>query len=154
MSGELDPRIAAELAEIGIFSPDPDSELHRRLVAALARTLGQPDGVRLTALRWVYAWALEQEGDGLAVARAEYETLLAQHIVRFRDGGERSGEMASRRAEALDEVAAAHLRWRLAEQRERLARKRLDACADQIKVWQSLNANSRAADRYHAQVGA
>jgi hypothetical protein len=153
MPDQLDPRIAGELAEVGIFSPDPENELHRRLVAALARTLGQPDGVKLTAMRWVYAWALEQEGDEFATARADYEVLIAKHIVRFRDDGEKSGEMATKRAEALDDVKAANLRYRLAEQRERLARKRLDTCADQIKVWQSLNANNRAADRFHAQTG-
>lgn len=153
MAEPLDPRIAAELAEVGIFSPDPDNELHRRLVSALARTLGQSDGVKLTAMRWVYAWSLEQEGDELATARAEYESLLAQHVIRFRDAGEKSGEMCTKRAEALDDVKAANLRYRLAEQRERLARKRLDAAADQIKVWQSTNADRRAADQFHARTG-
>ena len=154
MTRTLNPAVVEALAEVGIFQPDPNNALHVRLVDALERTLGQPDGVRLTAMRWVYAWALEQEGDELAEARSAYEALVARETIRFRDGGEKSGEMATKRAEALDQVKEANLRYRLAEQRERLARKRLDTCADQIKVWQSLNANNRAADRLHAQTGA
>lgn len=150
---ELDPRIVAALADVGVFTPDPENELHQRLVSALTRTLGQPQGVVLTALRWVYSWALEREGDELANARADYESLVARHVIRFRDAGEKSGEMATKRAEAQDEVRAANLRFRLAEQRERLARKRLDACADQIKVWQTLSADQRAADQFHARSG-
>lgn len=153
MTGPLDPEIIDALAEVGIFSPDPADELHRRLVSALNRTLGQPEGVRLTAMRWVYAWDLERQGDEFATARAEYESLIAQHVIRFRDAGEKSGEMCTKRAEALDDVKAANLRYRLAEQRERLARKRLDAAADQMKVWQSTNADRRAADQYHARTG-
>lgn len=154
MTGEgqpLEEHVADALAEVGIYSPDPAEPLHQRLVSALRRTAGQPDGVRLTAMRWVYAWDLEHQGDELAAARAEYESLLAQHVIRFRDGGEKSGEMCTKRAEALDDVKSANLRYRLAEQRERLARKRLDAAADQIKVWQSVNADRRAADVAHAR---
>lgn len=147
----LEPAVVDALAEVGIYSPDPGDELHVRLVGALRRTYLQPDGVKLTALRWVYAWDLERQGDELAAARAEYESLIAQHVIRFRDGGEKSGEMCVKRAEALEDVKAANLRYRLAEQRERLARKRLDAAADQIKVWTSLNADRRAADVAHAR---
>lgn len=149
----LDQRVVDALADVGIYTPDPKNGLHVRLVDALERTLGQPEGVKLTAMRWVYAWSLEQEGDELGNARAEYESLLAQHVIRFRDGGEKSGEMCTKRAEALDDVKTANLRYRLAEQRERLARKRLDAAADQIKVWQSTNADRRAADQFHARTG-
>jgi len=153
MPRTLDPDVVDALASVGIYQPDPADPVHVRLVEALERTIGQPDGVRLTAMRWVYAWALEREGDELAEARASYEALLASHIVRFRDDGEKSGEMCTKRAEARDDVKAANLRYRLAEQRERLARKRLDACADQIKVWSSLNANERAANLVHARTG-
>ena len=151
MSEPLEPAVLDSLAEVGIYSPDPKDELHLRLVAALRRTLGQPDGNRLVAIRWVFAWDLERQGDEVAVSRAEYDSLVAREVIRFRDGGEKSGEMCMKRAEALDGVKAAHLRFRLAEQRERLARKRLDAAADQIKVWQSVNADRRAADQFHAR---
>ena len=104
-------------------------------------------------MRWVFAWALEQEGTALAETRAAYDSLKARHVIRFRDAGERSGEMCEKRADAMDDVKDAHLSFRVAEQRERLARKRLDAISDQIKVWQSLNANERAADFHHARSG-
>ena len=149
----LEPAIVDALAEVGIYSPDPSDELHKRLVSALRRTVGHADGARLVALRWVYAWDLERQGDELAEARAEYDSLVAREVIRFRDAGEKSGEMCLKRAEALDGVKEAHLRYRLAEQRERLARKRLDAAADQIKVWQSVNADRRAADQFHARTG-
>lgn len=147
----LEPDVEAALAEVGIYSPDPTDELHRRLVDALRRTRGLPAGVRFTAMRWVYTWALEHAGDEFAEAKADYESKVARAVIRFRDGGERSGEMCTKRAEATDEVREAHLRYRIAEQRERLARKRLDTMADQIKVWQSVNADRRAADEFHAR---
>jgi hypothetical protein len=147
----LEPDVVAALAEVGIYSPDPTDELHRRLVDALRRTRGEPDGIRFTAMRWVYSWALEQAGDEFATAKSEYEAKVAKAVIRFRDAGERSGEMCTKRAEATDEVQQANLRYRVAEQRERLARKRLDTMADQIKVWQSVNADRRAADQFHAR---
>lgn len=149
----LDPDIVAALDEVGIYNPDPKDELHQRLVAALFRTRGMSQGVQLVAMQWVFNWDLGRQGDRFANAKATFEALVAAHEVRFRDAGEKSGEMCHKRAMALPDVQAAHLEYRLSEQLERLARKRLDTIKNQISVWQSENANQREADKFHAREG-
>ena len=150
---ELTPAIKAQLEEVGIYAPSHLVELDRRLVAALARTEAGSRGVQLVAMQWVFGWDMGRAGDEFAKAKTAYEVLTAMHEVKFRDAGERSGEMCGKRAAALPEVYAANLRYRLAEQLERLARKRLDTIKNQIEVWRSQNANEREADRVHARVG-
>lgn len=152
MSG-LSEEFAAELAAVGIYQPDQTNELHRRLVEAIARTRGSSRGNQLVAMQWVFNWDLERQGAEFAEAKTEYESLVAKAVVRFRDAGERSGEMCVRRAEAEDDVRAAALRFRLAEQLERLARKRLETVRNQIEVWRTSSADQRAADAYHARTG-
>lgn len=143
--------IREELAAVGIFDPDPGDELHRRLVDALKRTRGHSRGAQLVALQWVFTWDLRRYGREFAEAKTRYEVLVAMHMVTFRDAGEKSGAMCETRAAALPEVAEANLRYRLAEQLERLARKRLDTISNEIEVWRSENANVRAADAHSAR---
>ena len=38
---ELDADVAEVLAEVGVFEPDPQNEVHQKLVAAIRRTRGQ-----------------------------------------------------------------------------------------------------------------
>lgn len=147
----LPEEFAAELAAVGIYTPDPSNELHRRLVEAMQRTRGSSRGNQLVAMQWVFNWDLEQQGAEFASSKTEYESLVAKHVVRFRDAGEKSGEMCVRRAEAEPDVHAAALRYRLAEQLERLARKRLETVRNQIEVWRSENADRRTADSFHAR---
>jgi len=149
----LPEEFAAELAAVGIYTPDPSNELHRRLVEAMQRTRGSSRGNQLVAMQWVFNWDLERQGAEFAEAKTEYESLVAKLVVRFRDAGEKSGEMCVRRAEADDEVRAVALRFRLAEQLERLARKRLETVRNQIEVWRTSSADQRAADAYHARTG-
>jgi hypothetical protein len=149
----LDPRIAQQLAEIGIDSPSQTDPLHVRLVDALWRTMALSEGERLTAIQWVFNWDLGRQGVEFAESKTAYETELAKAVVRFRDDGEKSGEMCIKRAEATDEIRAAALRFRLAEQLERLARKRLETVRNQIEVWRSQNATRRAADSFHGSRG-
>jgi len=146
----LDPEYAAALAELGIFEPDEDNELHRRLVDALSRTRRLPEMSRISAIRFVCLWDMGRYGEELAEARAAYDALHAKVTLRHRVAGEKSGEMCRAAADADPEVEAAHLRYRLAEQLERLARKRLDAIDGEFEAARSLNANRRAADRGHA----
>lgn len=148
--GNLDPSLSKELERIGVFSPEPENQLHRRLVDALVRTRGDSRGEQLTALQWVLNWDLQEQGIEFSRAKTDYERIRAKLIVKFRDAGEKSGEMAGMRADATDEVYLAHLRYRLAEQTERLARKRLDTISNEIDVWRSLNADRRKADAFHA----
>lgn len=153
MPEPLSADVIDALEEVGIYAPDPSDELHRRLVSALVRTSGMSKGSRLVALQWVFGWDMGRQGREFAQAKAAYETELAKAVIRFRDQGEKSGAMCEKRAEADPSVHAANLRYRLAEQLERLARKRLDTVSNQIKVWQSENANEREADRTHAREG-
>ncbi|TDW30990.1 hypothetical protein [Cryobacterium psychrophilum] len=150
---DMTPAIALQLEEVGIYAPSHLNELDRRLVAALDRTAISGRGAQLVAMQWVFGWDMGRAGKEFADAKAAYEVLTAMHEVKFRDAGERSGEMCGKRAAALPDVNAANLRYRLAEQLERLARKRLDTIKNQIEVWRSMNANEREADRVHAHVG-
>lgn len=143
--------IREELAAVGIFEPDPRDELHVRLVDAIKRTRGHSRGAQLVALQWVFTWDLRRYGREFAEAKTRYEVLHAMREVEFREAGEKSGAMCSTRADALPDVAEANLRYRLAEQLERLARKRLDTISNDIEVWRSENANVRAADAHSAR---
>lgn len=197
MSGEaapLDRDIADALSEVGIYEPDPENELHRRLVDALYRTRGQILGARYVAMQWVFDWDLGRHADGAAEAESDYarisevrrlelgteaakakdawQNLRGSEIVRVRDAGERNAEIAGMRADLVEKVRAAFLEKELAELRAKnaesddqvaaarsrrettkalvsLAKSRAYTIANQIKVWQSLNANQRAADRAH-----
>lgn len=153
MAEQLPPDVVADLAEVGIYSPDPSDELHRRLVETLLRTRGMSRGSRLVAMQWVFGWDMGRQGREFAQAKSAYEVEQAKAVIRFRDQGEKSGAMCEKRAEADPVVAAANLRYRLAEQLERLARKRLDTIKNQIEVWRSENANTRTADQFQAREG-
>lgn len=153
MTEPLEPDVVRDLSNIGIDNLDPKNELHVRLVDAMRRTRGMSEGNRLVALQWVFNWDLGRYGQEFAESRADYEQIRAKQIVKYRVEGEKSGAMCEMRADATDEVKAANLRYRLAEQLERLARKRLDTVRNQIEVWRSENASQRVADQHHARSG-
>jgi len=109
-----------------------------------------------------------------AMARDKYEQLRSAEIVKARDAGERNADIAAMRADLVpevriakreaeaaarlakhvdgdDQVAAARLASKVAKVEGRIARKQAWTISEQIKVWQSANANQRAADTAHAR---
>lgn len=113
-------------------------------------------------------------GEEAALAKDEYELLLSAEIVKARGEGERNADVAARRASLDASVRTAQRKARSAEQRAKnvdadpdvaMARLRMEGSkaarsvararawniSNQIKVWQSTNANQRAADRAHTQ---
>lgn len=153
MSAEGLPEWALEvLRSIGLTEPDPDVELHVRLVNAVLRLgAGAAYGRQLTAMRFEFAWALESAGREFAQAKTDYEHKLAvaKAALMLKDGF--SGVKAQAIAEADPGLYELLLTYRLAELRERAMRKFLDAIENAVEVWRTGRADERAADRAHAQ---
>jgi hypothetical protein len=71
------------LRSVGIDSPDPADDLHKRIVEALAELgRGASFGQRVVAVRWVFNWALRDAGERFATLKADYEDKVAQHVTR------------------------------------------------------------------------
>lgn len=109
-------------------------------------------------------------------ARAKHLQLRNAEIVKVRDAGEKNADVAGMRAdlipevrtaaraavaaelrakevEADEEVVTARLRWKSLDAQMSIARSRMWAIKEAIKVWQSVNANRRAGDQFHAARG-
>lgn len=147
----LEPEIAAQLRELGLDHPDPLDPLHVKLVATLRRLRGQSQGARLVALKYDFNWELLAAGVEFAKAKTDYEHHIDKEAVRFRVEGEKSGDMALRRANASDEAYVLLLKFRLAEQRERAMRKFLDTLSNAFDNHRTDRADARAGNQFHAQ---
>lgn len=113
-------------------------------------------------------------GEAAALAKDEYELLLSAEIVKARTEGEKNADVAMRRASLDASVKVAQRKARVTEQAAKnvdadpavavarlhmegskaarsIAKTRSWNISNQIKVWQSTNANRRAADSAHAQ---
>lgn len=189
--------VEAALREVGIDEPQRDDPLHYALANAIGRLgPGASKGEQFVAMAWHFTNDEERVGDAAAEAEAEYvkiravrsmelgeeaalakdeyELLLSAEIVKARTNGERSAEVAARKAtldasvklarrkavtaeqaaknvDGDEQVASARLRMEGSKAARSVARARAWNISNQIKVWQSTNANQRAADRSHAQ---
>jgi hypothetical protein len=147
----LEADVLAQLQEIGLSNPDPRDPLHLKLVATLRRMRGQSSGARLVALKYDFNWELVAAGREFAQAKTDYEHHIDREAVRFRIEGEKSGDMALRRANATDEAYTLLLKYRLAEQRERAMRKFLDTLSNAFDNHRTDRADARAGNQFHAQ---
>lgn len=148
----IPPALLDVLRDIGMDNPDPAVPLHAKLVETLRRLgPGATFGQRIVALRFDFNWELLDAGRVFAKAKTDYEHYIDKAAVRFRVEGEKSGEMAVRRANATDEAYRLLLEYRLAEQRERAMRKFLETLEAALDNHRTDRADTRAADRAHAQ---
>jgi hypothetical protein len=146
----LEPDVLHQLREIGLENPDPANPLHVKLVATLRRMRGQSQGARLVALKYDFNWELIAAGKEFATAKTDYEHHIDKEAVRFRLEGEKSGDMALRRANASDEAYVLLLKYRLAEQQERAMRKFLDTLSNAFDNHRTDRADARAGNQFHA----
>lgn len=149
----LSPDILAALQDIGLQNPDPTDPLHVRLVNALFRTRGNSKGAQLVALQFEFNWELKDAGRIFAKSKTDYEHYLDKESTRFRLEGEKSGDMALRRANASDEAYRLLLEYRLAEQRERAMRKFLETLRSAFENHRTDRADDRAANSFQARGG-
>lgn len=131
-----------------------------------AAAQAEADYARLVEVRAI------ELGEEAALAKDKHEQLRGAEIVKARDNGERNADIAAMRADQVvevraasraattaalkakhigadEQVASARLRMEGAKAARSVARARAWNISNQIKVWQSTNANQRAADGAH-----
>lgn len=113
---------------------------------------------KIIALMHAYNTDLEIQGATFAEAKAEHDRLKAIHTINKRYGRdglapEKSGEMCTTYAESQDDVAAADLRYRLAEQMVAADKSKLSILHAELEKWRTEQANDRAADSFTARTG-
>lgn len=151
MTEQLDPRVAAVLASVGIHQPSKDDPLHVALVNAVWRTLGGSYGAQLIAMRFEVNQMLRDAGADYADARTAFEHFVDRETVRLAMGDEKvSRALAEQVARASDKGLELKLGFLLAEKREQFLRKLLDTFAAASDNHRTDRADQRAADSFHA----
>lgn len=139
---------------VGLRALDMTDPLHVDIARSVYE-LGSAatDGALLQRIRWHLAWHLRAAGEDFARSKLAYEHHVDRETVRLRAEGEKppSRAEAEQIARASDEAGTMHLRYLLAEQKERAMRKMLDAVESAIDLHRTQRADERAADRAHAQ---
>jgi len=148
MTDSLSPEIVERLRDIGLDAPDPNDQLHRKLVATLRRTQGLSLGAQIVAMKFDFNWELRSAGEVFARSKTDYEHHIDKTKAALMLGDGHSGVKADAIANGSDEAYRLLLNYRLAEQRERALRKFLDTLDNRVEVWRSENANERRADAY------
>lgn len=100
---------------------------------------------------WIYQRDLEYQMQIFAQRKTEHGRMVGRHVIRARMDGERSADVATMKAEQEDDVYAAHLAYRVAEQMitaDKEALKILHAQLDQLRTEA---ADRRAADQFQAR---
>lgn len=113
---------------------------------------------KVIALMHTYNQDLEVQASTFARAKAEHDRLKAIHTINKRYGRdgmapEKSGEMCTLYAESQDDVAAADLQYRLAEQLMGADKSKLSILHAELEKWRTEQANERAADSFQARTG-
>lgn len=109
---------------------------------------------RIIARMWVYHRDLELAGDAYASAKTDFERALGKDIVRIREAGERSAEVAERKSLAEnDAVYGRKLQYRTAEQRVAADKAALNILHAQLEDLRTQAADARAADQFQARTG-
>lgn len=142
------------LALVGLRSLDMFDPLHVDIARSVYELgSGATDGALLQRIRWHFAWHLRDAGADFAKSKLAYEHHVDRETVRMRAAGEKppSRAEAEQIARASDEAEGLHLRYLLAEQKERAMRKMLDAVESAIDLHRTQRADERAADRASAQ---
>ena len=134
-------RLAAELDSWDLPGALDDANRHSRPMD------------RVIARMWAYHHDLELRAHEYAVRKTEYERLKGAVVLTSRANGERSAEVATMRAEQDDNVYAAHVDYRSAEQlltADREALRILHATLDKMRTEAG---DARAADTFTASHG-
>lgn len=144
-------QVAGVLRRFGIRSIDLQLPLHQDLVDAVRRVWGAQEGTLNVALSWCWQAELARQSERRARAESEYQRTLGRAIVRYRARGEKSADVAAKRAEAEDDnVIASHLEFRVAEALANSARAALRILEMSNDNYRSAVATQRAQDRFHA----
>ncbi|WP_382307344.1 hypothetical protein [Herbiconiux sp. UC225_62] len=149
---DIPPALRDVLRGIGLDEPDLEVPLHAKLVATLHR-LGPTatKGQRLTALRFDFAWELEEAGRVFARAKTDYEAYIDRRTVRLRAEGEKvTRAEAEQIARAEERAYELKLQFLMAEQRERAMRNFLSTIQSAQDDARTDRADARAGNTAHA----
>lgn len=151
---DIPPALLDVLRGIGLQDPDLEVPLHARLVATLHRLgPGATSGQRLVALRFDFAWELEEAGRVFAKAKTDYEHFVAKTKAALMLGDGFSGTKAEAIATGDDKAYELKLTYLLAEQRERAMRNFLGTIQSAQDNHRTDRADARAADTEHTRSG-
>jgi hypothetical protein len=138
---------------VGLRTLDMTDALHVDIARSVFELgAGASDGSVLQRVRWHFAWHLKTAGAEFAESKLAYESFVDRETVKLRAKGEKPPTRAEAEqiARATDEVYELHLKYLLAEQRERAMRRLLDTISSAIDLHRTQRADERAADRAHA----
>lgn len=149
---DIPPQLRDVLRGIGLDEPDLEVPLHAKLVATLYRLgPGATKGQRLTALRFDFAWELEEAGRVFAKAKTDFEAYVDRQTVKLRSGEDKvTRAEAEQIARADDRAYELKLQYLLAEQRERAMRNFLGTIQSAQDDARTDRADARAGNLAHA----
>lgn len=141
------------LRDIGMDGPDPENPLHVKLVNTLARLgVGASFGDRISAMRFVFNWELDEAGRIYAKAKTDYEVYIDRETVKQRAKDDKTSRAeAEQIARATDRAYELKLQYLMGEQRERSMRNFLSTLESALDNHRTNRADMRAGDRASAQ---
>ena len=105
----------------------------------------------IIAKMWVYHHDLERQVWIYTQAKTEFGRRQARVVVQMRQEGEKNYDVCRHVADMDDEVHAAHLAYRLAEQMVVADREALRILHGELEAYRTRAADQRAADQFQAR---
>lgn len=127
--------------------------LEKDLADIKYRLSGQSRENQIIAEMWAYHTDLGRQARTYAGAKSHYQKRLSTVVVTERAAGEKSATAAEHTAESTDEVHAAHLAYRLAEQLLVVNRAALNILHAELDKLRTERADARAADQHMVRSG-
>lgn len=128
--------------------------LERDLADIKYRLSGQSRENQIIAEMWAYHTDMGRQARIYAQAKSAYQQRLSTVVVTERAAGEKSATAAEHTAESRDDVHAAHVAYRLAEQLLNVNRAALNILHAELDKIRTERADARAADAHMARTGA
>lgn len=128
-----------------------ESRLSRDLADVRTRLANAPRHTQVIAEMWCYATDLRRQCEEHARAKSWYQREKSKAVVAARAAGEKSATAAEHAAEADEDIYAAHLAYRLAEQLIVADRAALNVLHAELDSIRTDRADARKADEFMAR---
>lgn len=127
-----------------------DADLAAELESLSRGNLSGPN--LIIARMSAYLRDLRRQMGTYAEQKSEYDRKLSRIVVQMRNEGEKNYDVCKHVAHMDDDVHAAHLAYRLAEQLITLDREALRVLHAQLDAYRTEAADQRAADQFQARM--
>lgn len=130
---------------------DKPTPLDSALADIRYRMSNQPRENQIIAEMWAWQQEMTRQSHVFAQAKSFHGREVAKVIISERLAGEKSAAVAEKKAETVDEIYAAHVAYRLAEQLVYAAKEGLRILHAELDKLRTQKADARAADQFTAR---